>query len=185
MAVLPIYTDGSPPLRKKAHPVTELTNEILKLIMDMFETMRQANGIGLAANQVGILKRVIVIDVSEIEGLESIKPFALINPEIMKGKDTLVMEEGCLSVPHIRDEVERAEKIIVRYKDTSFEDQVLEAGGVLARVILHETDHLDGILFIDYLSPARRKEHEESLKKIRGGDLEVDYPVITAADIHS
>jgi peptide deformylase len=185
MSVLPIYTDGSPTLRKKALLVTALNNEILKLVMDMFETMRKANGIGLAANQVGILKRIIVVDVSEVEGLENVKPFAMINPEIIKGKDTLIMEEGCLSVPHVRDEVERADKIKVHYKDASFNDQTVEAEGILARVILHETDHLDGILFIDHLSPDKRKLHEDELKKIRSGDLEVDYPVITAADIHS
>jgi peptide deformylase len=185
MAVLPIYTDGSPPLRKKALPVTEFNNEVLKLVMDMFETMRKANGIGLAANQVGILKRVIVIDVSEVEGLEDVKPFAMINPEIVRSQDTLIMEEGCLSVPHIRDDVERAEKISVKYKDASFKDQTMDVEGVLARVILHETDHLNGILFIDHLSPQKRKLHEEMLKKIRSGELEVDYPVITAADIHS
>lgn len=185
MAVLPIYTDGSPPLRKKAQPVTEFNDNLLKLVMDMFETMRKANGIGLAANQVGILKRVVVIDVSEMEGLEDIKSFTLINPEIVKGTDLLTMEEGCLSVPHIRDDVERAENIKVRYKDTSFKDVTLEAGGILARVILHEVDHLDGILFIDHLSPAKRKLHADMLKKIRHGELEVDYPVITAADIPS
>jgi len=183
MAVLPIYTDGSPPLRKKAQPVTEFNDELIKLVMDMFETMRKANGIGLAANQVGILKRVIVIDVSEMEGLEDIKPFALINPEIVKGKDLLSMEEGCLSIPQIRDEVERAGEITVRYKDTSFRDATLEAGGILARVILHEVDHLDGILFIDHLSPARRKFHADALRKIRHGEMEVDYAVVTAADI--
>jgi peptide deformylase len=185
MSVLPIYTDGSPFLRKKAQPVTAFNDEILKLVMDMFETMRKANGIGLAANQVGILKRVIVIDISEMEGLENVEPLALINPEIVKGEDTLIMEEGCLSVPHVRDEVERAEKIRVRFKDASFNDITIDADGILARVILHEADHLDGILFIDHLSPAKRKLHEEELKKIRSGELEVDYPVITAADVHS
>ncbi len=184
MAVLPIYTDGSPPLREKAQPVSDFNNEILKLIIDMFETMRKANGIGLAANQVGILKRVVVIDVSEMEGLEDVKPFTLINPEIVAGKDTSIMEEGCLSVPHIRDEVERAEKIRVQYKDTAFKDVSIDAEGILARVILHEVDHLDGILFIDHLSPAKRKLHEDTLKKIRNGELDVEYPVITAADIN-
>lgn len=183
MAILPIYIDGSPPLRKKASVVKEFNHDVLKLIMDMFETMRKANGIGLAANQVGVLKRVIVVDVSEVEGLEHVKPMAMINPEVVVEKDRWIMEEGCLSVPQVRDEVERAEKIIVNYKDTNFETKTVEASGVLARVILHEIDHLNGILFIDHLPVEKRKMHEETLKKIRKGEIEVDYPIITSADI--
>ena len=183
MAILPIYTDGSPVLRKKAHPVRQLSDEIIQLIMDMFETMRKASGIGLAANQVGVLHRVIVIDVSEVEGLEEIKPFALINPEVIEKKDSLVMEEGCLSIPDVRDEVERAKTINVSFKDTNFQDSIIEADGLLARVILHEIDHLNGILFIDYLSPEKKKMHTELLQKIHSGELDVNYPIVSATDI--
>jgi peptide deformylase len=183
MAVLPIYTDGSPVLRKKALPVKQLTDDVIQLIMDMFETMRKASGIGLAANQVGVLQRVISIDVSEIEGLENIKPFALINPEVIDKKDSWTIEEGCLSVPDVRDEVERAKTIKVRFKDTGFHDREIEAGDLLARVMLHEIDHLNGILFIDYLTPEKRKMHAELLQKIHRGEIEVNYPVVTAADI--
>jgi peptide deformylase len=183
MAVLPIYTDGSPVLRTKAQPVEQLSNDIIQLIMDMFETMRKANGIGLAANQVGVLLRIIVVDVSEVEGMENVKPFALINPEVVERKDKWVMEEGCLSIPDVRDEVERAEKIKVRFKDTNFEDKEIQVDGILGRVILHELDHLDGILFIDRLPSAKRKAHAEKLKKIRDGKIEVSYPIVTAVDV--
>ena len=183
MAVLPIYTDGSPILRKKAQPVKQLSNDFIKLIMDMFETMRQASGIGLAANQVGVLKRIVVVDVSEVEGMEHVKPLTLINPVVIEEKEKCVMEEGCLSVPEVRDEIERARIIKVRYKDTSFKDAELEATDLLARVILHEIDHLDGILFIDYLSPEKKKLHAELLEKIHHGEIEVKYPIVSAVDV--
>ena len=183
MAVLPIYTDGSPILRQKAKPVKQLSDASIKLIMDMFETMRQASGIGLAANQVGVLKRIIVIDVSEVEGMEQVKPLTLINPVVIEEKEKCVMEEGCLSVPEVRDEIERASIIKVCYKDTSFKDTELEATDLLARVILHEIDHLDGILFIDYLSPEKKKFHAELLEKIHRGEVEVKYPIVSAVDV--
>jgi peptide deformylase len=182
MAILPIYTDGSPVLREKAKPVKQLTDDVIALIINMFETMRKANGIGLAANQVGILKRIIVVDVSEMEGLEDIKPLALINPEIINKEGSCVLEEGCLSVPGIHESVERPKSITIRYKDTNFKTIELEATDTLARVILHEIDHLDGVLFIDYLSPDQKTHYEDELQKIRHGEVEVDYPVITAVD---
>jgi len=182
MAILPIYTDGSPVLREKAKPVKQLTDNVIALIINMFETMRKANGIGLAANQVGILKRIIVVDVSEMEGLEEIKPIAFINPEVIDRKGICILEEGCLSVPGIHTNVERATSITVRYKDTNFKTAEIETTDTLARVILHEIDHLNGVLFIDYLSPDQKKLYEEELQKIRHGEIAVDYPVITAAD---
>jgi peptide deformylase len=182
MAILPIYIDGSPVLRQKSKPVKQLTDETIALIINMFETMRKANGIGLAANQVGILKRIITIDVSEMEGLEDVKPLALINPEVIDQKGSCVLEEGCLSVPGIHERVERPQTITIRYKDTKFKDNELETGDTLARVILHEIDHLNGVLFIDYLSPEQKKLYEEEMEKIRHGEIEVDYPVITAPD---
>ena len=180
MSVLPIYTYGTAVLRKKAQPITGVNDEVLKLIMEMFETMRDANGIGLAANQVGILQRVIVVDISGVEETKDVKPVSLINPEVIAQEGARVMEEGCLSIPDVRDDVERAEKIKVRYKDTNFRDVQIEADGLLARVILHEIDHLNGILFIDHLSSSRRKLHREQLKGIKRGEMEVSYPVVTA-----
>src|ERR1043165_4681254 len=136
MSVLPIYTYGTPVLRKKAKPVSAVTDEIVKLVMDMFETMHAANGIGLAATQVGSLHRVIVIDISSVEGMEEMKPLTLINPELIREEGQWAMEEGCLSIPDVRDEVDRAETIHVRFRDSQFEPVELEANALLARVIL-------------------------------------------------
>ena len=183
MAVLPIYTYGTRVLRKKALPVRQVTDELIQLIMDMFETMHKANGIGLAANQVGILQRVIVVDVSDVEGFEEVKPLVLINPEVRSQEGHWVVEEGCLSIPDVRDDVERAETITVRYKDTSFGDVELTAEGLLARVILHEIDHLNGVLFIDHLPSPKRKEHSEELTRIRRGEMEVSYPVVIGTKV--
>lgn len=183
MSILPIHIDGSQILRKKAKPVKKLTDDVIKLIIDMFETMHNANGIGLAANQVGILQRIITVDISEVEGMENFKPIALINPEVYFQKGKWTMEEGCLSIPEVRDEVERSKVIKIRYKNTNFEDAELEADDLLARVILHEIDHLNGVLFIDYLSSSKRKAHEEELRKIKNGEIQIKYPIITTADV--
>lgn len=190
--ILPIYTYGTKVLKTKAKPVTKVDGSIIKLIMDMFDTMHAANGIGLAATQVGKLRRVLVVDISDIDEenepqqteskppFKSHPPIALINPEIITSDGQWLIEEGCLSIPSVRDVVERAETIIVRYKDTNFRDVELQAEGLLARVILHEIDHLNGVLFLEHISPQRRKVHREQLKKIRKGEFEVDYPVVTA-----
>ncbi len=183
MAVLPIFTDGAPILRKKAKPVKEMNDDVVQFIMDMFETMRRANGIGLAANQIGILKRIVVVDISEVEGMEHVKPLTLINPEIMERRDRWIMEEGCLSIPNIRGNIERPEKLKIKYKDTNFNDKETEVDGLLGRVILHEIDHLDGILFIDRLPPSERKQHTDAINKIRNGEIEVSYPTVNAINI--
>jgi len=180
--VLPIHTYGSPVLRKKASAVQHVSDEIIKLIMEMFETMHKANGIGLAATQVGSMDRVVVIDLSDVEELKDMKPFTLINPEVVSSSGSWTMEEGCLSIPEVRDEVERAETITVRHRDTSFRQVEFQADGLLARVILHEIDHLNGVLFIDHLPAAKRKLHADALKAIQRGEMEVNYPVVTAVD---
>jgi peptide deformylase len=184
--VLPIYTYGTKVLKTRAKPVEKIDGEIVKLVVDMFDTMHEANGIGLAANQVGRLNRVIVVDISGVDDtreepqFKSHPPIALINPEVVSSDSLLTMEEGCLSIPAVRDAVERPETITIRYKDMNFRDVELRAEGLLARVILHEIDHIDGILFLDHLSPQKRKEHREQLKRIQKGEFEVDYPVVTA-----
>ncbi len=183
MSVLPVYIYGSPVLRKKAKPVLAVSDQIVKLVMDMFETMHSASGIGLAATQVGSPHRVIVIDISDLEETKDVKPLTLINPEVISEEGQWVMEEGCLSIPDVRDDVERAETIRVRFKDTNFNDVELEVNGILGRVILHEIDHLNGVLFIDHLSTVRKKLHSTSLKQIQKGEIEVSYPVVTAAAI--
>lgn len=191
--VLPIHTYGTSVLREKARPVKEVDDKLIQFIMDMFDTMRAADGIGLAANQVGSLQRVIVIDISEIEEsketgeraleiqVEGRRPLVLINPEILSSEGRLKMEEGCLSVPGIRDEVERAERIVVRYKDTGFHDVELKAHGLLARVIMHELDHLNGIVFTDLLPAERKKAQKEALRELERGNVDVSYPVVIAA----
>ena len=181
MAILPIYIYDQSVLRKKArvvHPEKIDREELHRLGEDMFETMHLAGGIGLAANQVGSLHRLIVVDVSDMEETQGIPPIALVNPVVVSEEGKWPMEEGCLSIPDIREEVVRAEKIRVRYKDLNLADRELEASGIFARVLLHEIDHLNGVLFIDYLSADVRKLLRGRLNKIRRGEIEVSYPVV-------
>lgn len=182
MAVLPIYTYGTPVLRRKAKTVEKVDDAVIRLIVDMFETMHAASGIGLAANQIGVLRRVIVIDVSDAsEETKEIKPLVLINPEIISQNGLWTMEEGCLSIPDVRDDVERPELIRFRFRDANFNEAELEAGGLLGRVVLHEIDHLNGTLFLDRLSTAKRRTHSESLRRIQRGEIETGYPIIPAS----
>lgn len=158
------------------------TENIQGLVEDMFETMKNAQGIGLAANQVGILKRIIVIDVSELEAYQDLKPIVLVNPEILEEEGEWEMEEGCLSIPTVRDMVSRPERVRVRYYDIDFNEKEFETDGVLGRVILHEIDHINGVLFIDHLLPGRRKFHKGALLEIKRGELEIPYPVSTGQE---
>ncbi len=145
---------GDPVLREKAKPVAQISEETKQLIRDMFETMYAEEGVGLAAPQVGISERIIVIDPHNDE----IQPFALINPEIMEvSKETEKGEEGCLSIPGLRDLVERSVRVVVRGTTPEGESRELDLSGLPARIIQHEVDHLDGILFFDRLSPLKRK----------------------------
>jgi peptide deformylase len=178
VSVLPIYIYGQSVLRKKARPVRKPAQEISVLASDMIETMRKANGIGLAANQVGDLRRVIVVDAGVIAESEEIPPVAMINPEILAEEGSWTIEEGCLSIPEIREEVSRAEKIRVRYLDGGFNVQELAAEGLLGRVILHEIDHLNGVLFLDHLGAVKRKLLRGRLNKLERGEVDVDYPIV-------
>jgi peptide deformylase len=145
---------GDPVLREKAAPVAQISDETRQLIRDMFETMYAEDGVGLAAPQVGISERIIVVDPQ----LDDLPPFALINPEIVElSKETEKGEEGCLSIPGLRDIVERAYKTVVRGTSETGESRELELIGLPARIIQHEVDHLDGILFFDRLSALKRK----------------------------
>ena len=189
---------GEEILRKKAQPVQAMHADIVKLIYDMFETMHNAHGIGLAANQVGAQHRVIVIDISGIEDDEEDEgaerredhrtspglptQLALINPEVVLQEGMWNMEEGCLSIPDVRADVKRAASIRVRYHDTNFEKQELIVDGLLARVILHEVDHLDGVLFIDHISKTERGLLSAKLRKIKKGAIETEYPVKSSAE---
>lgn len=180
VSVLPIYVYDQPVLRKKAKPVKHIDGEVRRLTENMLETMHQASGIGLAANQVGILQRVIVVDLSGMEDSPDFTPLAMINPEVVSEEGSWVMEEGCLSIPDIREDVERADRIRVRYRDAENQECELEADGLLGRVILHEIDHLDGVLFIDRIGAVKKKLLRGRLNKIRRGEVEVNYPIVTA-----
>lgn len=183
MSILPIVTYEDNVLREKAKPVQQNSKTLQKLIDDMFDTMYNADGVGLAAPQVGRALRVFVADAApfyEEEGdINQPEPLVLINPKITIESDEMVtMEEGCLSIPEIRGPVTRPEKVIVEYKGRDFKDQKLEVEGPLARVIQHETDHLDGILFIDHLSYFKQKLLSSKLKALAEGTSQIDYPVV-------
>ncbi|MGM0562201.1 MAG: peptide deformylase [Pseudomonadota bacterium] len=155
MALLPIVTAPDPVLKTKAKPVERVDDAIRKLMDDMLETMYAAPGIGLAAPQVGVSKRVIVVDVTSED--EERKPLLMANPELIQVSDhDASYEEGCLSVPEYFGEVARPAEIRVRYIDRENEIRELEADGLLATCIQHEIDHLDGILFLDHLSSLKR-----------------------------
>ena len=185
MSILPVYTYGQPVLRKRARAIRQVDDDIRRLVDDMFETMHTAGGIGLAANQVGKLARVIVVDISEMEeikekpeGSPGKSPIAMVNPLVLSEEGSWEMEEGCLSIPEVRDDVERAETIRVRYKDFDMNDVEMDASGLLARVVLHEIDHLNGVLFIDHLTKVKQKLLRGRLNKVRKGEFEVAYPFV-------
>ncbi len=183
MALLPVALIGDKILRKKTSQVKEVDFKIVELIKDMFDTMRNASGIGLAANQVGADKAIIVIDISVVEGHEDSKPIVFINPKIThRSEKKIVMEEGCLSIPEIRSEIERPESITISYKDTEFKDHTLKAGELLARVIQHEFDHLQGILFTDLISDEMKKKINKDIIKIKKRKIEVSYPITEDSD---
>jgi peptide deformylase len=155
MTIRPILVIPDDKLRLKAQPVGKIDAELQALIEDMFETMYAAPGIGLAAPQIGIMKRLAVVDVSKRDDEQV--PLALINPEITwKSDETSVYEEGCLSIPEYYEEVERPAKIRVKFTDRAGKTQEIEAEGVSATCIQHEIDHLDGVLFIDHISKLKR-----------------------------
>jgi peptide deformylase len=163
MALLQILEFPDPRLRNRAQPVTHVDAALRTLIDDMFETMYAAPGIGLAATQVNVAKRVLVIDLSDKRD----QPLALINPEILERSGIEETEEGCLSVPGYFDKVTRAEKIRVRALDRDGKQIEFAADGLLAVCIQHEIDHLDGKLFVDYLSELKRTRIRKKLEKER------------------
>jgi peptide deformylase len=155
---------GSDVLRKVAQPVEEITDEIRQIAKDMLETMYASDGVGLAAPQVGISKRIIVVDVNPYD--PSYEPIALINPEIVEQEGQADVEEGCLSVPEIRGPVKRSEKITIEALDLDGKKVRIEATDLLARALQHEIDHLNGTLFIDHLSRLRQQLIKKQLRKI-------------------
>lgn len=152
-----VRLNGDPILRKKCKPVRKMDQRTSTLIEDMFNTMYEAKGVGLSAPQVGVLKRICVIDC----GLEESQPFVLINPEIIYKEGEQTADEGCLSVPGYKGTVTRAQKVKVQFFDLDMKRQEIEAEGLLSRCIQHETDHLDGILYVDKVA-GEIKEVDES-----------------------
>lgn len=161
MAILEILHFPDPRLRTRAHPVQAVDESVRRLVDDMLETMYSAPGIGLAAIQVNDPRRVIVIDISE----DRSQPRSFINPEVIARDGEEEMEEGCLSVPGVYESVRRAERIRVRALDRDGNPFELDADGLLAVCIQHEIDHLDGKLFVDYLSSLKRQRIRKKLEK--------------------
>ena len=169
MAILPIITLPDPVLRKVSTPVERVDPEILKLADDMLETMYDAPGVGLAAVQAGVLKRLVVLDIGDDD--DERHPLTLINPEILKtGNDTRVYEEGCLSIPDFRLDIERPASLVVGYIDRNGKPREMQADGLLATVIQHEIDHLNGKLIIDFLSRLKRDMVVKRFKKQSRGE---------------
>jgi peptide deformylase len=155
---------GDPVLREKALPVAAITPALRALIDDMFETMYAEDGVGLAAPQVGVADRIIVVDLR----VEEVEPFALVNPVIVEqSRGTEKGEEGCLSLPGLKDIVERSTDVIVEGLSPEGAAVRIPADGLLARVLQHEVDHLDGVLFIDRVSPLKRRMLLEKWRKVR------------------
>lgn len=163
MALLPILEFPDPRLRTVAEPVTEFNDELRQLVKDMFETMYDAPGIGLAASQINVHQRIITIDVSEDKNA----PMVVINPQVEPLTDeTEKMQEGCLSVPGFYEDVVRPNRIRLTAQNEHGEEYTLEADDLLAVCIQHEIDHLDGKLFVDYLSPLKRNRIRSKLEKL-------------------
>ena len=161
MALLPILHFPDPRLRQKAKPVTQFDAALSRLVDDMFDTMYAAPGIGLAATQVNVQLRLVVIDVSD----EKTDPRVFVNPEILESRGEEEMDEGCLSVPGFYETVRRADWVRVRALDRHGQPFELETDGLLAVCIQHELDHLDGKLFVDYLSSLKRDRIRRKLEK--------------------
>ncbi|EKD26328.1 MAG: hypothetical protein ACD_79C01255G0005 [uncultured bacterium] len=166
--ILKIRTYGDPVLRQKAEPIKEINEEIKKLAQDMIESMYQENGVGLAAPQVGISKRMIAIDAGEERG----HPFVLINPELIGTEGKATAEEGCLSFPGIYGNIQRAASLKVKGIDAEGKEKSLSFTGLECRAILHEIDHLDGILFIDKMSASHKLVIKSKLKKLKKQTLD-------------
>lgn len=183
--ILPVYVYGASVLRETTAPVVADAAELQQLIDDMIETMHGADGIGLAAPQVGRRERLFVVDVSPLEdeltrdGVQlPDQPMVFINPEIVtESVDVGEFEEGCLSIPDIREHVSRPDLVRVRFLNRNFQSCEIEATGLFARVIQHEYDHLNGVLFIDRISPFRKRLLRRRLKEMADGKVEADYPL--------
>jgi len=182
--ILPIFTYGNVVLRKQAEPITPDYPELNTLINNMFETMYYADGVGLAAPQIGLAIRLLIIDLEPFKDddpeLGSFK-IVMINPTLLeKSEEEIAGEEGCLSIPGIHETVMRAEKITIKYQDTDFNEHIETFYGYKARVVQHEHDHLEGHLFTDRVTPIRRQLLKSKLTNIVKGKASCNYKVKTA-----
>jgi len=179
--ILPIVTYDHPVLLQKAAPVQAVDKALLQLIEDMFETMYQASGVGLAAPQIGQPLRLFVVDADPMIHVEDTTTLrygkrVFINPELISFSETMVtMDEGCLSLPDLRESVIRPDALTIRYRDTDWKEQTLEVNHWMARVIQHEYDHLEGILFFDRLGSFKRRLLKTKLDTIAAGQFQTDY----------
>jgi peptide deformylase len=176
---------GDKILRKKINKIKTVDKEIKDFIDNMFETMSNAGGIGLAASQVGADISVFIVDISKLEEEEEqkFKPLVFINPKIVKySEEQIVFEEGCLSIPDIRADVERPEAITIKYRDAEFNEQTMDVDDLLARVIQHEYDHLLGVLFTDLVDDETKKKLKKPLNKIKKRKIDIDYPISKTID---
>ncbi len=178
MSALKLRYYGDPILRRETHNIVDFDSDLDRFVEDMIETMHENGGVGLAAPQVGDVRSVIVIDVSEEEDKEEdeeepSEPIVMINPDIQELYGSCVLEEGCLSIPEVRVEVERPEEIKVKFQDKKGEKKEMQCSGLIARVVQHEIDHLRGRLMIDYISSVKRDLLKTKLQKISRGEIPV------------
>ena len=179
MKVLPIYVYDHAILKQKAQKVDNIDDSIVQFIEQMKLTMHEAEGIGLAANQVGSPLAITVIDITPVDGYEHTKPLVLINPEITYySEEETDYEEGCLSLPNLRELVMRPEAIQVSFYNEKIEPQTMQADGLMARVMQHEIDHLNGIYFTDRLSQLKRTLLQSKLRRISKGETSADYAIV-------
>ena len=163
MALRPIHLLSSPALRQRSDPVKSVNEHVRALVQDLFDTMYAAEGIGLAANQVGLAERVAVVHAGDDP------PIVLINPEILQREGAVKGEEGCLSIPDLFGDVDRAQHIVLETTSLESERETHELTDLAARAVQHEIDHLDGVLFLDHLSPLKRRMLLKKWKKLRKG----------------
>lgn len=182
--ILPIYTYGNPVLRKEAEAISPEYPQLAQLIDNMFDTMHHADGVGLAAPQIGLPIRLLVIDLAAFgEDDPELATFrtVMINPEMLEmSEEEVEANEGCLSIPGISEKVPRSEWIRIKYFDADFSEHIDEFEGFRARVIQHEYDHLEGSLFTDHINPLRRQMIKSKLNNIVKGKTQCDYKIKTA-----
>ena len=176
--IYPIVLFGDPILKRKTIPIEQGTLDIETLVADMFETMEAANGVGLAAPQIGMSIRLFVVDTHPIvdNEVELGVRRAFINPQILEESgEEWKFEEGCLSIPGVREDVSRLDTVKIRYKDEKWSDHEINVGGMLARVIQHEYDHVEGIIFTDHISSFKKKLIKKKLENISKGKVSTEY----------